>query len=213
MESQTDRETPLDVLDASDTLPDENEFTVSISVREWSHTTGNMSVDDYAQTFADIGDWLVEEKNVNVVFASTCTGLAGYHKDDRLMAGQVVDLMEYGNRDEVQILAGEYTPQELIEVYRQMDLHIGMRMHSNILSMMAETPIVAVQYQFKTKGLMEQFNLLDYMIDINDVNKTSLQRVIDTALSNRPSITRTIQSTLPNIKSESKRTAQLIRNL
>jgi colanic acid/amylovoran biosynthesis protein len=121
--------------------------------------------------------------------------------------------MEYGNRDEVQILAGEYTPQELIEVYRQMDLHIGMRMHSNILSMMAETPIVAVQYQFKTKGLMEQFNLLDYMIDINDVNKTSLQRVIDTALSNRPSITRTIQSTLPNIKSESKRTAQLIRNL
>lgn len=213
MESQTDRETPLDVLDASDTLPDENEFTVSISVREWSHTTGNMSVDDYAQTFADIGDWLVEEKNVNVVFASTCTGLAGYHKDDRLMAGQVVDLMEYGNRDEVQILAGEYTPQDLVEVYRQMDLHIGMRMHSNILSMMAETPIVAVQYQFKTKGLMEQFNLLDYMIDINDVNKTSLQRVIDTALSNRPSITRTIQSTLPNIKSESKRTAQLIRNL
>jgi colanic acid/amylovoran biosynthesis protein len=212
MEPQTDRETPLDVLDASDTLPDENESTVSISVREWSHTAGDMSVDDYAQTIADISDWLVEEKNVNVVFASTCTGLAGYHKDDRLMAGQVVDLMEYGNRDEVQILAGEYTPQDLVEIYGQMDLHVGMRMHSNILAMMAETPTVAIQYQFKTEGLMEQFNLLDYMIDIDDVDRHSLQQIVDEALAKRSTIVDSIRTELPNVRHESKRSAQLVRD-
>ena len=210
MNHQTDRESLLDVLSASDTLPDENEFTVSISVREWSHTGAGMSVDNYAQTIADIADWLVKEKNANVVFASTCTGLAGYHKDDRLMAGQVVEHMEYGQRNEVQILAGEYTPQDLIGIYEQMDLHIGMRMHSNILAMMAETPVVAIQYQFKTEGLMEQFGLLDYMIDINDVDEESLRQIVDNALSNRSSMMRTIQSELPAIQTESSRSAQLI---
>lgn len=209
MSQQTDRESVLDVLSASDTLPDENEFTVSISVREWAHTEAGVSVDGYAQTIADVADWLVTEKNANVVFASTCTGLAGYHTDDRLMAGRVVEHMKHGQRNEVQILAGEYTPQDLVEVYEQMDLHVGMRMHSNILAMMSETPIVAIQYQFKTEGLMEQFDLLDYMIDINDVNVKSLRQIVDNALSNRSSIERTIQSELPAIQNESIRSARL----
>ncbi|RKD98094.1 polysaccharide pyruvyl transferase family protein [Halopiger aswanensis] len=212
MSLQTDRESILNVLGTSDTLPDENEFTVSISVREWSHTDAGISVDDYAQTIADIADWLVKEKNINVVFASTCTGLAGYHKDDRLMAGQVVNHMEHGQRDEVQILAGEYTPQDLVKIYEQMDLHIGMRMHSNILAMMAETPIVAIQYQFKTEGLMEQFGLLDYMIDINDVNEESLRQIVDNALSNRSSITKTIRSELPVVQNKSSQSAQLVKD-
>ncbi|ELZ08701.1 polysaccharide pyruvyl transferase [Natrinema thermotolerans DSM 11552] len=169
-----------------------------------------MSVDDYAQTIADIADWLVKEKNANVVFASTCTSLAGYHNDDRLIAGQVVNHMEHGQRDEVQILTGEYTPQDLVEIYEQMDLHIGMRMHSNILAMMAETPVVAIQYQFKTKGLMEQFGLLDYMIDINDVDEESLHQIVDDALSNRTSITKTIRSELPTVQNESSQSAQLV---
>jgi len=210
MSRQTDRESVLDVLSASDTLPDKNEFTVSISVREWAHTEAGVSVDDYAQTVADVADWLVTQKNANVVFASTCTGLAGYHIDDRVMAGRVVEHMEHRQRNEVQILAGEYTPQDLVEVYEQMDLHIGMRMHSNILAMLAETPVVAIQYQFKTKGLMEQFNLLNYMIDINEINVRSLRQIVDNALSNRSSIERIIQSELPAIQNESMRSAQII---
>jgi colanic acid/amylovoran biosynthesis protein len=210
MDHQMDRESFLDVLSASDTLPDENEFTVSISVREWSHTDADTSIDNYAQTIADVADWLVEEKSVDIVFASTCTGLAGYHTDDRLMAGQVVNRMEHGQQKGVQILAGEYTPQDLVEIYEQMDLHIGMRMHSDILAMMAETPVVAIQYQFKTEGLMEQFGLLDYMIDINDINKKSLRQIVDKALSNRSFITETIQSELPAVQNQSSRSAQLV---
>ncbi|GAA1322697.1 colanic acid biosynthesis pyruvyl transferase WcaK [Streptomyces sanglieri] len=210
MDVESDREIPLDSLNANDGLPDKNATSVSISVREWKHTDENTDIDDYASAVADVADWLVAEKDMNVVFASTCTGLAGYHKDDRLMAAQVVDLMEYGERDEVQILTGEYTPQQLVEVYNRMDLHIGMRMHSNILAMMAKVPVVAIQYQFKTQELMEQFNLLDYMIDINNVDKESLQQIVDNALSNRPAITKTIQSELPTVQNESSRSAQLV---
>ncbi len=212
MNHQTNRESLLKMLESGDMLPNKNDFSVSISVREWNHTDDNMNVDDYAQTIADVADWLVDKKNMNVVFASTCTGLAGYHKDDRLIAAQVVDLMEHGDRGEVRIVAGEYTPQEIMSIYKQMDLHIGMRMHSNILAMMAETPVVAIQYQFKTRGLMETFGLLDYMIDINDVDKESLQQIVDKAFNDRSELTKIIKSELPSIQQESQRSAQLIED-
>jgi len=210
MDPQRQRETPLDVLDASDTLPSENESTVSISVREWSHTAEDMSVDDYAQTIADVADWLVEEKDVNVVFASTCTGLVGYHKDDRLMAGRVVDLMQYGYRDEVQILAGEYTPQKLVGVYKQMDLHIGMRMHSNILALIGETPVVALGYQFKVHGLMEMAGLTDYIIPLEELDVISLQSTVDQAWSNRDQLNQQMQSTLSELKEKSEQSCMYI---
>lgn len=210
MDSPTNREIPLDALDVTDTLPDKNEATISISVREWNHTDEDMSVDDYAQTFADVADWLVGEKSMNVVFASTCTGLAGYHKDDRFIAAQVVDLMEYGDRDEVQILAGEYTPQELVEVYEQFDLHIGMRMHSCILAMLAETPVIAVQYQHKSTGLMEIFDLKDYLADINEIDNDLLKSLVDDALENSSSIENVISNCLPEVKAQSHRSATLV---
>jgi colanic acid/amylovoran biosynthesis protein len=76
---------------------------------------------------------------------------------------------------------------------------------------MAETPTVAIQYQFKTEGLMKQFDILDYMIDIDDVDRDSLQQIVDNALSNRFSIKRHIKSNLPNIKNDSERSAKLVR--
>ncbi|MCU4741640.1 polysaccharide pyruvyl transferase family protein, partial [Natronoglomus mannanivorans] len=205
------KKTPLDPFRKSETLPDIGERTVSISVREWKHTDADTAVDDYALVIANIADWLIEEKNVNVVFASTCTGLDRYKKDDRLMAAQIVNLMEHGEQEKVQILSSEYTPQQLVHIYKQMDLHIGMRMHSNILAMMAKTPVVAIQYQFKTKGLMGMFDLLDYMIDINDVDEDSLQQIVEDAFNQRAQIVDTLQSKLPTIQSESRRSARLVK--
>jgi len=210
MNTERSRETPLDTLKARDTLPDESETTVSISVREWQHTDG--SVDDYAQAVADVADWFLAETDSNVVFASTCTGIAGYHTDDRLMAARVVDTMSRDDSERVQILAGEYTPRQLVDVYDRMDLHIGMRMHSNILPMMAETPVVAIQYQFKTRGLMELFDMVDYMIDIDDVDEGSLKRLVKDAFEERSSLADAVRSKLPVVQQESRRTARLVRD-
>jgi len=57
---------------------------------------------------------------------------------------------------------------------------------------------------------MEQFGLLDYMIDVNDVDEESLRQIVDNALSNSASITKTIQSELPVVQNESSQSAQLV---
>jgi colanic acid/amylovoran biosynthesis protein len=183
---------------------------ISVSVREWTHTDKGTEVNAYTETIARICDWLVREKNKKILFASTCTSLAGYNNDDRVMAARVMKRME--ENDSAQILSGEYTPQELVDIYSQMDLHIGMRMHSNILAMMAETPIIAIEYQFKTEGLMKMFEIEEYLIDINDIDYESLRSLVEKGLENSDYIERSIQERLPEVEAKSEQSAGIIKN-
>lgn len=210
MDLDTVTASPLDHLSSVEVLPSKHETTVSISVREWRHTDATTSVDAYLDTLATYADWLVDTER-NVIFASTCTSLDGYHNDDRLTAARIVDRMEYGDRDEVAILSGEYTPSGLVDIYREVDLHVGMRMHSNILAMLAHTPVVAIQYQFKTRGMMRQFGLDEAVLDVNDLDLDSLRAATTTAFANRDERTAAIREHLPEVRRTARQTAEFVR--
>jgi len=204
------RATPLDALESDDEHPDRDGRTVSISVRKWQHAEPGPDGRTYVEAIADLADWLVEERDVDVLFASTCTGLAGYHADDRLVAARVVDEMDHGDDGGVRILTGEYTPRQLVAVYDRVDLHVGMRMHSNVLAMLAETPVVAIQYQAKTRGLMEQFDLLEYLVDVEKLTAASLRETVAAAMAERASIEDAVRSALPAIRERSLQSAALV---
>lgn len=209
MDLNQEKNTILDLLNNKADFAFAEGETISVSVREWTHTDKDTEVNEYAETIARISDWLIRQKDMNILFASTCTSLAGYNNDDRVMAARVAKRME--EKDSAQILSGEYTPQELVDIYARMDLHIGMRMHSNILAMMAETPVVAIEYQFKTKGLMKMFDIEDYLIDINDVDYESLRNIVEKGLEDTDYIERSIQRNLPEIKAQSEKSAKIIK--
>ncbi len=202
---------PLDRLGAKDKFPKTSGGNISISVRNWSRTNEGTTTEDYLKAIASTADWLIEEMDKDVYFISTCTGLAGYHRDDRVVAAKVQEHMKSVNQNRVRIFSGEYTPQQLIEIYNHMDLHIGMRMHSNILALMAETPTVAIQYQFKTKGLMKIFDLMEYTIDVNKLEAEKLINIVNNALSNSESMKKVIKNRLPKVKKESDRSAELVK--
>ena len=190
--------------------PSSSDLTISISVRAWSHIDRTGGQDAYEQVIAQTADWLIEEHDAHVRFVSTCTGWAGYHTDDRIPALSIIGLMQHGVSDRVSVDMHEYTPHDLVDRYRQMDLHIGTRMHSNILAMLAETPVVAIAYEFKTAGLMRQFDLEDYLTNIDTVDTESLTTLVDKALDNRNELSNRIASNLPTQKSRSRNTATLI---
>ncbi|WP_256686324.1 polysaccharide pyruvyl transferase family protein [Halococcus qingdaonensis] len=185
-------------------------LAVSISVRTWGYIDREGGQDAYERVIAETADWLIDEHDANVRFLSTCTGWAGYHTDDRIPALSIIDQMSHGGSDRVSVDTQEYTTHELRDRYGQMDLHIGTRMHSNILAMLAETPVVAIAYEFKTKGLMRQFGLEDYLCDINAVDADSLTTMVDNAFSNRDELAEQIANQLPEQQTQSRKTATLI---
>jgi len=194
-------------------LNNKDQLKVSISVRQWGHYKTADGHKKYIKIIAALADWLIIEKNAKVIFASTCTGFAGYHNDDRVIAHEVINHMKHYEEKNPVILYGEYTPQELLAFYRTMDLHVGTRMHSNILAMLAKTPVVAIQYEFKTLGLLNFFDLENYLIDINQINLEILIKKVSEALTHNEQIKAKINEKLPHIKEKSEQNAELVFNL
>lgn len=192
-------------------LPTAKRLKVSISVRKWAFYERKNGHENYISAVAKLIDWLILKQQAQVIFASTCTGFAGYHNDDRVIAHEVISHMEYVVKRNPTILYGEYTPQELSHFYGMMDLHVGTRMHSNILAMLSGTPVVAIQYEFKTRGLMELFALEDYIVNINNITADSLIYLVKKALEQKSYIKFQINNNLPGIKKESEKPAKLIK--
>lgn len=185
---------------------------ISISARHWSHFDTENGEEKYLQAVADTASELIRTRNAEIVFLSTCTGLAGYHTDDRVAASDILDRMEADCREHAQVITEELTPQHLVELYGEMDLHIGTRMHSCILALLAETPVVAIEYQFKTSGMMSQFGLADRVVNIDGIDTDELQTAVADGLKDREEIQNQIRSHLPEIKEKALEDGRKVRD-
>jgi len=188
-------------------------LNVSISVRTWRHYSDPLGHDRYVSAVAGLCDWLVREKQAHVHFLSTCTGLCGYQINDHGPAYEVIRRMDSAEDGNPRLVLGEYTPQELVEMYGSMDLHVGTRMHSNILALLGGTPVVAIQYEFKTHHLMELFGMTDYLLSIDGITAEALQRTVENALSNREALRKDVEARLPAVRERAAHTGELIHSM
>jgi len=58
------------------------------------------------------------------------------------------------NRDKLKVINVEYTPQEILGIFRFFKLFVGMRFHLIIFSMIMEVPTIALVYDTKTVELL-----------------------------------------------------------
>jgi colanic acid/amylovoran biosynthesis protein len=186
---------------------------VSISVRRWEFYSGNrmQAHNKYVTAVSALVDYLVKNRNADVFFLSTCTAFGGYRHDDRQIAYKIIENIE--SLDGVKILNGEYLPEQLSAIYANMDLHVGTRMHSNILAMLSGTPVVAIQYEPKTKDMMDSFGLGDWVIDIEQIDSEGLIQMVDKGIENRDSVKTQIAQRLPELKEKSTENARLVHSL
>jgi len=59
---------------------------------------------------------------------------------------------------------------------------------------------------------MQMFDLLEYLIDIDEVERPSLLRIVDETLENRTELVDTLQSELPAVQEQSRRSARPVED-
>jgi len=92
------------------------------------------------QVFADLGDSLIANYGWKIVFLVMSTiGFEG----DLEGSYRIVEMMKH--RDKVQVLNVNYSPRALMAVFGQMDLVIGMRYHSLVLSAIMNVPMIGIE--------------------------------------------------------------------
>ena len=157
----------------------------------------------FQMTIAKVVDRLVEDLGVDVVFIVT----------QPMDAGTIEETFEkIKNREHVKVLGsgGNYTNHELMGVLSKMDLFIGMRYHSLILSSAMNVPIVGIAYTPKIKSLLEQIGQSERVIDFKDFDAERLYLLAKNAWDHKEEIKKEIEPKIKELKAKARQSFVLI---
>lgn len=88
--------------------------------------------------------------------------------------------------------------------YSEIDMLLGMRMHSLVFATLHNTPFVAVSYEYKTEGLVHSLGLSDLCIPSAKVNEINLSEMLFKVYKNRVSLKDSLAKSLQKIRLEEK---------
>ncbi len=115
----------------------------------------------------------------------------------RRVAGQLTDLCQY-----VSVVEGDYSPAQLQAMYAQVDLFLGSRLHSCIFAMTSFVPVLAIAYQYKTRGILRMLGLEEWVIEIENVSSTLLFDKLERLYDQRSVVRTHLQQEVPIVQAQ-----------
>lgn len=183
----------------------ERTLRVAISVRDWPHfaDTPDERMAGYLDAVAALVRRLVEQRDAEVAFLSTCQGVSEYWTNDSRVAEAVVARLPAETAKRVRVDRDFHTPQALMALYGDFDIVVATRMHAAILALCAGVPVLPLAYEFKTEELFVGLGLGDYVQPIDTLSGEGLCRTFDRLLRARA----TLRQSLPARIAEARRSA------
>lgn len=161
--------------------------TIAITVRELAPFDKRLGVTqkEYEAAFGRVINAMIAE-GYQVVAFSTCTGIDSYAKDDRMVALTLRD--HVAQPEHYHVIMDEFNDLELGILLSHCYLTIGTRLHSAIISMNFGTPAVAINYEHKSMGVMNQLGLPQMATDVKSLMDGSLIDKVQTVLADYDNI-------------------------
>jgi len=174
---------------------------------EWdlvSHTKYRRMI----ETFAEVADRLVEQYDADTIFIPMSVVTM---RDDRRAAHDVISSMK--NRDRAFSLKGDYGPREVKALFGQLDLMIGMRLHSLILAAPTEIPIIGVAYGEKTLDFMASLGMEEFVVNVDTMTAEDLIKLAQKVLDNVDVLLYRISRSVKRLQANAKWSARLTADL
>ena len=176
---------------------------VGITVRKWLSPKRQ---DRFESSVAALCDFFVS-KNFAIVFIPQVTS-ASHQDDDRLASRAVYSKMK--SHENVYLLQQEFNHHRLKSLYSGLSYLVGTRFHSVIFALSSNVPAIAVEYEHKTSGIMNDLGLNRWVIKIEDASEESLINLGKKLLTSRASYLKQLQKTLPDYINKSHQTYRLL---
>lgn len=166
--------------------------TVAITLRELEPFDKRLGTTQqaYEKAFADVVNRLIDD-GYQVLALSTCTSMDRYNRDDRMVALRMAQFVE--KREHFHIAMDELNDVEIGKILAACELTIGTRLHSAIISMNFGTPAIAINYEHKSAGIMQQLGMPEMAIDIRHLLDGSLKSMVSDILGQLPELTIRVQ--------------------
>lgn len=167
-----------------------HKMTIGGSLLEWHfpyHKKEKVAVlyTNYITAYAETVSYLKEKYNAFFYFFPH--SVDGLEKDDRAAIKKMIGMSKLEKSD-YEIVDGQHNPRILSYFLGQLDICIGSRMHSNIFTLLGGTPLVAISYLPKTRGIMSLFGLEKNVCEIDTVTYTELRNLTENVLQEKDAL-------------------------
>ena len=188
---------------------------VGITVRTWRFGFKNPNEinKNLIYSIAILGDYLIEQNKFQLVFFSTVVDKGRYKSagEDMETVLKIISMMKHKNK--VRIIKSEYPPEELKRICGQMDIVIGTRMHSLILSSTMNVPVIGIEYEFKTADYLRSIGQEKYLFKFDAVTFDGLKDKVEEIWKNKETIKNEIRTHVKNLEEKSFENAELAAKL
>lgn len=180
-----------------------DKLLIGVTVRSWLKGEAQTS---YEKAVANSLDTLTETANAHVVFIPQVTASKG--DDDRLVSRRVCGFMR--SKQAVTLIDDTPDHHRIKALYDNLDLLLGTRFHSVIFSLTSLVPVLAIEYEHKTSGIMHDLNLENWVIKIEEVTSKNLTEKLQELVQEQVPYRQHLFQHLPPYLDEARRTVDTL---
>ncbi|HET9411568.1 MAG TPA: polysaccharide pyruvyl transferase family protein [Candidatus Saccharimonadales bacterium] len=180
-----------------------DKLLLGVTVRKWLQGEAQVA---YEKAVAGALDSAVQKLGAHVIFIPQVTAAKG--DDDRQPSMRVQQYMKFAS--EATVVSDTPDHHDIKSMYNELDMLLGTRFHSVIFSLTSYVPVVAIEYEHKTSGIMHDLQLDDWVIKIEDVTTDRLIRMLRRLAGERAQYVQHLRRHLPPYVEQAHNTIQLV---
>jgi len=138
-----------------------NNNILGITLKKFLSHSKQKRYEESFKTFID------ENSHDNTILLIPQITATEQHDDDRIVSEKVYNKLF--SKKNVFLIKDEMNAFSLKGIYENLNYLIGTRMHSCIFSLTALVPTLAIEYEYKTSGMMRDLGLSEWVIKMEDV--------------------------------------------
>ncbi|AFS79082.1 polysaccharide pyruvyl transferase [Gottschalkia acidurici 9a] len=151
---------------------------------------------------SSVSDKIIDEMGVNVVFIP-------FHYGEDM---KVLSEIEQNMKNKAIFLKGKYDINEMLSIIGNLDLLIGIRLHSLIFGAVMNIPMIAVSYDPKINNFMEYLDE-DVFCNVSELDEDSLVSEIRDKISHEEEYKRKLYDKVEYLKERLHQNEEIISKL
>ncbi len=160
--------------------------TIGLTIYDWKDDGAKVR-NDYKKVISGVIEYCLKQNSKIVIIPQ----VTKKWEDSTSLASELVQAQD--NKENISILNGDPTIDELLSIYSKLDFLIATRMHSAIFASFVGTPLVAISYDKGGKwSIVQELGYKDFIINYTDVTIPKLLEKIQKCWDGRNSILKVI---------------------
>jgi colanic acid/amylovoran biosynthesis protein len=145
-------------------------MVITLRQHKYKHPDGESN---YLNTIKELSNFIFENYNIKTLVVPHVKGPNDFEND--VIITQKFESILTNDEKKHFIFNYEYLhAKELVELYSNAEVLIGTRFHSVIFGLCSSIPSIAISYSGYKANIMKQFEMDEFMINIEDVNDSNL---------------------------------------